>query len=153
MADHCIPLTLPVFLQILRSTVLEIQAVMYWQLYLPCILTLIRSPGVLFWMNVFFLTKTLQARGAYSTLSCSPCLLVAVTLCLCKQKVPSSQVKAGVENQRKRMLKTIPVVGVTCCSSALPILDGLVFDICILDECSQIVEPLALLPMVRSKCK
>lgn len=66
---------------------------------------------------------------------------------------PVTQVKAGVEQQRKRMLKTAPVVGVTCCSAALPVLDSLAFDICILDECSQIVEPLALLPMVRSKCR
>ena len=45
------------------------------------------------------------------------------------------------------------VVGVTCCSSSLPLLDDLAMDVCVLDECSQIVEPLSLLPLVRAKCR
>jgi hypothetical protein len=60
---------------------------------------------------------------------------------------------AGAERKRKKMLKTVPVVGVTCCSSLLPVLEDLNFDIVILDECSQIIEPLAMAPILRAKAK
>jgi len=59
----------------------------------------------------------------------------------------------GAERERKKMLHTVPVVGVTCCSSTLPLLDGLAFDIVILDEASQMIEPISLLPLVRMGCK
>ena len=60
---------------------------------------------------------------------------------------------AGAERKRKKMLKTVPIVGVTCCSSLLPVLEDFTFDIVILDECSQIIEPLAMAPILRAKAK
>ncbi|KAG7669212.1 hypothetical protein Ndes2526B_g05511 [Nannochloris sp. 'desiccata'] len=60
---------------------------------------------------------------------------------------------AGAERKRKNMIKTVPVVGVTCCSSLLPVLEDLTFDVVILDECSQIIEPLAMAPILRAKAK
>ena len=42
--------------------------------------------------------------------------------------------QAGAERQKKRALKTVPVVGVTCCSALLSALDGQAFDVVILDE-------------------
>ena len=38
------------------------------------------------------------------------------------------------------------MVGVTCCSATLPLLDDLAFNVCLLDEASQIVEPSACSP-------
>lgn len=63
------------------------------------------------------------------------------------------QVKAGAERARKKRLKTAAVVGVTCCSAVLPVLDDQLFDVVFLDECSQMVEPLSLLPLARSGCR
>lgn len=60
---------------------------------------------------------------------------------------------AGADRQRRRQLKTVPVVGVTCCSSLLSVLDGQQFDVVILDECSQMVEPLSALPLLRARAK
>lgn len=48
------------------------------------------------------------------------------------------------------MLKTVPVVGVTCCSSTLPVFDDLRFDVVVLDEASQMIEPVSLLPLLVS---
>jgi len=64
-----------------------------------------------------------------------------------------SQLKAGAEKRRKQLLKKAAVVGVTCCSTTLPLMDTLAFDVCVLDECSQIVEPLSLLTLIRTKCR
>lgn len=61
--------------------------------------------------------------------------------------------KAGAEKARNRKLKTAAVVGVTCCSAGMPLLDGQRFDIVVLDECSQIVEPLSLVPLLRAGCR
>ena len=49
------------------------------------------------------------------------------------------------------MLKSIPIVGVTCSSARLPVLAELEFDVVILDECSQLIEPLSLAPIVAAK--
>ncbi|KAJ4462048.1 putative RNA helicase nonsense mRNA reducing factor [Paratrimastix pyriformis] len=43
------------------------------------------------------------------------------------------------------------VVGTTCVASSLPVLDQASFQIVLLDECSQMTEPMSLLPIVRSK--
>ena len=60
----------------------------------------------------------------------------------------------AVETDRKakasERLGRAAVVGVTCHSSVNPLLDDRTFDVVILDECSQIIEPLSLLPVVRS---
>jgi hypothetical protein len=61
--------------------------------------------------------------------------------------------EAGAERRRRLLLKNAPVVGVTACSSLLPVLDGQVFDIVILDESSQMIEPLSLAPMIRSNAR
>ena len=63
------------------------------------------------------------------------------------------QVKAGAERARRKRLKTSAVVGVTCCSAVLPVLDEQQFDVVFLDECSQMVEPLSLLPLARARCR
>ena len=63
------------------------------------------------------------------------------------------QVKAGAEKARKKKLKTAAVVGVTCCSAGGQLLDGQRFDIVVLDECSQMVEPLSLIPLLRAGCR
>jgi hypothetical protein len=64
-----------------------------------------------------------------------------------------TQVRLGAERARKRNLKTAAVVGVTCCSAGLPLMDDQHFDVVILDECSQMVEPLSLLPLARAGCR
>lgn len=63
------------------------------------------------------------------------------------------QVKAGAARARQQRLKTAAVVGVTCCSAALPALDGAAFEVVVLDEASQMIEPLSLLPLVRASCR
>ena len=60
------------------------------------------------------------------------------------------QLRQGAEQRRRRLLKKVRVVGLTCCSAMLPVMDSLSFDTVVLDECSQITEPLSLVPLVRS---
>ena len=64
-----------------------------------------------------------------------------------------AQVQAGAERQRKKLLSSASIVGLTCCSAALPALDDQAFDITVLDEGSQITEPLALVPLTRAKSR
>lgn len=59
----------------------------------------------------------------------------------------------GAERHRRRLLKTVPVVGVTCCSALIPAMEGLSFDVVVLDECSQVIEPLALAPLLRGQAR
>ena len=54
-------------------------------------------------------------------------------------------------SKRERLGKSA-VVGVTCASSASQLLEDQHFDVVIVDECSQITEPLSLLPIVKSDC-
>lgn len=61
--------------------------------------------------------------------------------------------KSGQLKQRAKRLKKVPVVGVTCAASVFGVLDGNTFPIVILDECSQMVEPLSLLPVGRFLCE
>eukprot|EP01018_Ginkgo_biloba_P023131 Gb_31875 [translate_table: standard] len=58
----------------------------------------------------------------------------------------------GKMAKRREKLKDVQVVGVTCYSTTNPILKGNKFQICILDECSQIPEPLSLLPLSQFGC-
>lgn len=60
---------------------------------------------------------------------------------------------AGADRQRKRLLRTVPVVGVTACSSRLSALDGQRFDLLVLDESSQMVEPLSVVPLLRCQAR
>ena len=57
----------------------------------------------------------------------------------------------GADRQRKKKLKSAGVVGVTCCSAGLPVLKGLSFDVVLLDEASQMVEPLTLNPLTAAR--
>ena len=63
------------------------------------------------------------------------------------------QLKTGAEKKRRQLLKKTRIVGVTCCSVSQPMLDSLAFDFCVLDECSQIVEPLSLMTLARAGCR
>jgi len=62
-------------------------------------------------------------------------------------------VKAGAARARQRRLGSAAVVGVTCCSASLPAMDGIAFDVAVLDEASQLVEPLSMLPLARAGCR
>ena len=54
----------------------------------------------------------------------------------------------GAERRRKKLLKSIPIVGVTCSSARLPVLAEQAFDVVIIEESSQLIEPLSLLPIM-----
>eukprot|EP00736_Rhodelphis_marinus_P001910 Rmarinus@m.26854 len=60
-----------------------------------------------------------------------------------------SDVEKGMSRKRRQNLSKAVVVGVTIAATAFPILQGSVFDIVILDECSQMTEPSSLLPLCR----
>ena len=66
-----------------------------------------------------------------------------------QEELSALQNSAKAKSSEK--LKSAKVVGVTCHSSTNALLDDQKFDCIILDECSQIVEPLSMLPIVRSK--
>eukprot|EP01133_Synstelium_polycarpum_P017021 gene17021-20275_t len=61
-------------------------------------------------------------------------------------------IKSGKMSNRRKEFKQCRVVGATCASSLFSILSDQEFPIVFLDECSQMQEPLSLLPMCRSKC-
>jgi len=63
------------------------------------------------------------------------------------------QLEEGILNKRRDMLSTVKVVGVTCFSTNSSFLQGQTFDVVILDEASQVVEPLSILPLIRTKAK
>eukprot|EP00730_Choanoeca_flexa_P018671 TRINITY_DN9090_c0_g1_i1.p1 TRINITY_DN9090_c0_g1~~TRINITY_DN9090_c0_g1_i1.p1 ORF type:complete len:1018 (+),score=309.09 TRINITY_DN9090_c0_g1_i1:46-3054(+) len=58
--------------------------------------------------------------------------------------------KKGVNRER---LQSTRVVGVTCAASTFTCLEDLEFAVIILDECCQMTEPNALLPVARFKCR
>lgn len=53
----------------------------------------------------------------------------------------------------KRLLAQARVVGTTCAATLFPCLDALAFPVLLLDECSQMTEPLSLLPIARFHCE
>lgn len=63
------------------------------------------------------------------------------------------ELETGVADERRDNLKKVRVVGVTCAASTFKILEGSKFSILILDESSQCLEPLALLPLSRFSCQ
>lgn len=61
----------------------------------------------------------------------------------------------GAEKQRRKALRTAPVVASTCCTL---LREGLwdtagCFPIVVLDEASQMTEPLSLVPMLRAQAR
>lgn len=60
--------------------------------------------------------------------------------------------KSGVYENRKQSIKDARVVGVTCAATGFEVLKNQKFSILILDESSQCLEPLALLPLARFSC-
>ncbi|GMH36180.1 hypothetical protein BSKO_04048 [Bryopsis sp. KO-2023] len=64
-----------------------------------------------------------------------------------------AEAEKGAERIRRKRLRSSSVVGVTCCSSLNPLLADLEFDVVILDEASQMMEPLSLMPIIRAKAR
>jgi hypothetical protein len=60
-----------------------------------------------------------------------------------------ADLKAQRSEKRAQMLRQQRVVGATCLATLFPIMAGNKFSVCILDECSQMIEPLSLLPLAR----
>lgn len=44
-------------------------------------------------------------------------------------------------------------MGTTCCSALLSTLQGLTFDVVLLDESSQMTEPVSLVPLLRANAR
>ena len=61
-------------------------------------------------------------------------------------KTTIEKIRRGENRMR---LSHVSVVGVTCASASLNCLDGMKFPLVLLDECCQMTEPNALLPMAR----
>ncbi|KAM5233552.1 5'-3' DNA helicase ZGRF1 isoform 2-T2 [Hipposideros larvatus] len=53
----------------------------------------------------------------------------------------------------RTLLKQVHVVGATCAACPSPCMDDLKFPVVVLDECSQVTEPAALLPIARFECE
>ncbi|GLC60082.1 hypothetical protein PLESTB_001571200 [Pleodorina starrii] len=67
-----------------------------------------------------------------------------------------SALAAGAEKQRRKALHTCPVVGATVCSLLQPSAEdgcGGTFTVVVLDECSQMTEPLCLVPLLRARAR
>ena len=62
------------------------------------------------------------------------------------------ELDAGRMRARARAVQQYAVVGATCAATGLPVFAGSSFDVCLLDECSQITEPASLLPLARLSC-
>lgn len=62
-------------------------------------------------------------------------------------------VEQGRLKERQKALSTVRVVGTTCCSSGSACMGQQTFDIVVLDECSQIVEPLSLVPLCLAQAR
>lgn len=57
------------------------------------------------------------------------------------------ELQSGRMEQRMKRLTEVKVVGATCASTVFSILESSAFPVVILDECSQMIEPLSLLPI------
>jgi len=60
---------------------------------------------------------------------------------------------AGGMKQQNQRLKRAQVVGVTCCSSTAAALAGQTFDVVLVDEASQLVEPISMMPIITGQAK
>lgn len=63
------------------------------------------------------------------------------------------EVRRRGEAARLEVAKAAPVLGATCCSALRPALDGQTLQVLVLDESSQMVEPLSLAAVARSKAR
>jgi len=68
-------------------------------------------------------------------------------------KSAMEDVRSGRAYQREQTLRTTRIVGATCASARFPILDLNVFPIIVLDEASQMTEPMSLFPVHRFQCQ
>ncbi|KAJ7515544.1 hypothetical protein O6H91_22G017200 [Diphasiastrum complanatum] len=66
--------------------------------------------------------------------------------------IHTQQTDEKLKEQKKR-LNMVRVVGVTCFSTTKAVFEGSRFKVCLLDECSQIPEPLSLLPLCGFGCE
>lgn len=62
-------------------------------------------------------------------------------------------IKNGTIEKRMSLIKQVRVVGATCAATLFPILEDNTFPIVILDECSQMTEPMSLLPIGKFGCQ
>ena len=58
--------------------------------------------------------------------------------------------KQGINRRR---LNEVRVIGVTCAACSFPLLKNLNFQVHLLDECSQMIEPLSMVPIARFHCE
>lgn len=59
----------------------------------------------------------------------------------------------GSFHKRKEKLQTVSVVGATCSSSNSSLLQGQTFDVVVIDEACQVIEPLCILPLIKSEAR
>jgi superfamily I DNA and/or RNA helicase len=60
--------------------------------------------------------------------------------------------KSGEMKQREHKLRQVRVVGVTCAACTFPVLEDIKFPIVFLDEASQMLEPMSIIPLTRFSC-
>jgi hypothetical protein len=77
--------------------------------------------------------------------------LTSVERALIEQQ--KQEIESGTFERRLALVESATVVGATCIATTFPILQNATFDIVILDECSQMPEPLSLLPASKFKSR
>ncbi|TPX77457.1 hypothetical protein CcCBS67573_g01275 [Chytriomyces confervae] len=65
------------------------------------------------------------------------------------QRGVQEAVRRFTKNENKNLLETAFVIGVTCAACSFEVLEGFEATLLVLDECSQMTEPLSLLPITR----
>ncbi|ORX93560.1 P-loop containing nucleoside triphosphate hydrolase protein, partial [Basidiobolus meristosporus CBS 931.73] len=80
-------------------------------------------------------------------------LLNEETLTETEYKSVNDTIKRFTKNENKGLLKRSMVVGTTCLASTFDIFENIPFPIIILDESSQVTEPMALVPVCRFACE
>jgi hypothetical protein len=64
-----------------------------------------------------------------------------------------NELKKQTSSKRANTLKEMRIVGTTCAATAFEVLDKSKFQLVFLDECSQMVEPVSLLPIAKFGCE
>ena len=57
------------------------------------------------------------------------------------------------QGANRRRLNDVRVIGVTCAACSFPLLKNMRFQVHLLDECSQMMEPLSMVPVARFQCE